>query len=54
MATHFPAIMFGALPHGILALLSRLLNPFASIPGGTSGLARIKAGERQVAKASNE
>lgn len=46
--------MFGALPQGILAPLPRLLNPSALSPGAASGVARTNAGERQVAKASNE
>lgn len=54
MVTHFPAIMFGALPQGILRLLPRLINPSARSSRAARGLAKTKAGERQVAKVSNE
>lgn len=47
-------MMFGALPQGILGLLPRLLNLSPWSPGPASGLARTKAGVKQVAKASNE
>lgn len=48
-AAHYPAIIFGALPHRRCAELSRLLNPL-----GADGLARTKAGIRQMTKASTE
>ena len=54
LGTHSPAIMFGALPQGILLGLPLLLKPSSRTPGAARGLARTKAGVKQAAKASNE
>ena len=54
MLTHFPIMILGALPQGILSLFPRLITPSSGLSRVASGLAKIEAGERHKAKMSNE